>query len=276
MSQVQYFLTSDEAKLNWYSWTSKTPSRACNIYIHNSFTHCMEGSYLAEELANNGIITYAFNLRGWNMENSEYPEFSGWERDIEDIANFIQFVQTLHPDLPLILSGHGTGALQSLLYLSTNQNIIKIALISSPWISMKISFPGSLKLSKTIFPNKSFEAPFTLEILTHDNDILETYYQDKEKGFRNHNFTAKWYGDLQKQQDLIKETAANITTPVIMLHGGQDLIIDDTESQKVFDQLQSNPKKWEYYPRFYHDVWNEDKREESHNHCIQFINSILN
>lgn len=273
------FVTFDNTELFWQAWLPEDV-KAVNIFIHGGFSYSGDAKHIADAYLEAGIATYAYDLRGWgghwNGTDGHVNRYTDYLKDTED---FLQFVRARHPNSPYVLTGHSMGGLTALRFLIDHQDDFVCAVVSAPWMKTKAKVPGLMKavskLLSIITPKFSTEPTFELDVLTHDNAIVTQHYRDVETGLRKDSATVRWFVEMGKMQQETMEQAHKIVLPLLMFQGGQDLIVDKDASQQVFDHINSETKQWEYYPRFYHEIFNEDGREEPLNTATTFVKSYL-
>ena len=61
---------------------------------------------------------------------------------------------------------------------------------------------------------------------------------------------------------MLMDRAGEIRSPIVMLIGGQDPIIDPAASRELYDRLGSEDKTLLLYPRMLHEPLNEVGREQ--------------
>jgi alpha-beta hydrolase superfamily lysophospholipase len=60
----------------------------------------------------------------------------------------------------------------------------------------------------------------------------------------------------------IQSGAARITLPMLMLHGGADVMTAPEGSRFLYEHISSSDKTLKIYPGLYHEILNEPERAE--------------
>jgi alpha-beta hydrolase superfamily lysophospholipase len=70
---------------------------------------------------------------------------------------------------------------------------------------------------------------------------------------------ARWAVNALTAIDEIQQRANEITTPYLLIHGGDDKMILPEGSEQFHAKSQSKDKTLKVYPGYYHDLLNEPK-----------------
>lgn len=273
------FTSFDNTGLYYRAWVPETPEGLV-LYLHGAFSHAGEATFPAKHLADQlNLATYAFDQRGWGHWEGTAGHITNREQLTADVLSFYDFIQTNHPDLPVILIGHSMGGMIGLRVLIDHADKFVCAIFSSPWIASRVQPPFLIKLFSSIFsviwPTYSDTAPFKVDELTHDNAVIAQHYREIEEGIRKIRATARWFVEISKLQEEVKEGAEYIRHPVLIMQAGQDLLVKDGASKDIFNKIDSEKKKWMYYPNMYHELFNELDREEPLNETSTYIDTYL-
>ena len=65
--------------------------------------------------------------------------------------------------------------------------------------------------------------------------------------------------------------ASELRTPILMLLGGQDPVIDPVTSREFFDRLGSDDKTLHFYPKMLHEPLNELGREQVYDDVVRWL-----
>ena len=74
---------------------------------------------------------------------------------------------------------------------------------------------------------------------------------------------------------MLKRRAAEIHTPILLLLGGQDPVVDPSTSRAFFEQLGSEDKTLLIYPKMLHEPLNEIGREKVVDDAARWLDQRL-
>jgi alpha-beta hydrolase superfamily lysophospholipase len=77
----------------------------------------------------------------------------------------------------------------------------------------------------------------------------------------HHQVSARLFLALQDAGRRALERAAEFTYPVLLLHGGADLVTCSSATREFYERAASADKKFVLYPDFLHETHNELGRE---------------
>ncbi len=276
------FVTHDNTSLYYQAWLPDDEPSAVILYLHGGFSHSGEGKFVGEQLSAQGAGVYAMDQRGWGKSYPEKPgHISHRQQAIDDVFAFTEFVTTLpgNSGCPVILMGVGMGGLLGLRSLIQHQEAFDCGVFASPWIGTRQPIPTYIKLFggllSAVMPKFSADSDIKIDELTHDNAVINTYYNDLKSGLRKQKGTARWFAEIQKAQKEVLDMASEITLPTIIMQAGQDLMVSEAKSKDVYNSLSSEKKEWQYYERSYHEVWNEVDRESHISEAWEFIEEVV-
>ncbi len=260
--------TRDGTELFYHRWTSESrETKAAFIGIHGAFAHAGDFERPARYFVPKGIDIFSFDLRGFGHWKGKTAHVSDYRQYLDDIKLFADFIRPKTKTNKFFLMGHSMGGLLTLSFLiHESQTDIEGAIISSPWIETAARINPIIRFLGTvfavIFPKFSAPANIKLEDLTHDNDIIAIHQDDIEKGLRKTKATAGWLKQIEKAQQLVKQNASSISKPVLVLQAGDDRLVKASATRDVFNLIGSKEKEFKEYPGFYHELFNETRRDE--------------
>lgn len=128
-----------------------TPDRGGFVFL---YMHGWNDYFYQREMARHvslaGGYFFALDLSKYGRSWRPWQTF-GWTEDVLgydlDLAAALEQIRKLHPDLPLLLSGHSTGGLVACYWAMRNRAQLSALLLTSPWIEM----PKGMIQRKTAF-----------------------------------------------------------------------------------------------------------------------------
>ena len=201
--------TADGHVMHYYRWLPAESTRASIQIAHGMGEHAARYDWAAGKLNDAGFAVYAQDHRGHGRSSApdDYGDMGedGWNRTIEDAAEFRTLIRQNHPDLPHAFMGHSMGAMLAQQYLYRFGGDLNAAVISgSPgigssiqgWLSHTIARfeawrlgpAGESELLQNMIFGKSND-PFDsedatgFEWLSRDSDQVSRYVSDEGCGF---------------------------------------------------------------------------------------------
>ncbi len=271
---ADHALMADETRLSVTRWQpdETMESQAVVIALHgfNDYRHTfsLTGPYFAED----GIITYAYDQRGFGESNTP-GVWPGEKALVDDLVAFIGLVRKKHPDQPLFLLGESMGAAVALLAAAgeRTENAVCGVILSAPavwgWSNLNLFYALTLGVTARIAPNWKLTGR-GLDILPSDNiEMLREMARDplviKETR------TDSIYG-LVDLMDNAARAASRIRTPALILYGEKDQVVPRKPIEKLRKQLRSE-HKFILYPEGYHLLLRDLNRKKVWRDILHFI-----
>ncbi len=233
---------------------------------------------LGEHLANHGITTEAWNLRGQGLDPviSRRGSTLDVDRLIQDTVDFLAFARTRHPDVPLIIAGDSMGAQLALLALADPkvQPSLAAGLLFVPVIALRQRNPEwlqsglraigkflpNLRLSPKWFVNRGPEAIPLSRVPERAAELEAAPYRLRE-------FSISFLGNMGLLIEQALATGPRISKPVAQFSAGVDLFLSLEQSRAFFDTIASANKSYFSYPEAHHDLSARLRRRSGPSRC---------
>jgi acylglycerol lipase len=219
----------DATKLATRRWAVADP-RAAIVLVHG----------LAEHAGRYDHVAAAFNTRGFDVRATDLRGFgaSGGRRAFVD--DFSTYVDDLAPDIaaaselgvPVVLLGHSMGGLIASLYAATEHPQPDLMVLSAPAIDAKVPAIKALlaKLLVRVAPKLAISNGLKGDQLSHDPEVGERYFADP---LMVHKSTVRLGFELMEAMDRAQTTVPTISQPMLIIHGGEDSIVDPGSTEAV-------------------------------------------
>src|SRR5690606_26186749 len=73
----------------------------------------------------------------------------------------------------------------------------------------------------------------------------------------------------------VMDEAGQFQSPVLIIQGDADKIVQPVVSRKFFDRLEVGDKTWKSYPGMYHELLNDFGREEVVNDILHWLETRM-
>ena len=240
------------------SWHPTDQPKAVLVIIHGVAEHSNRYSNLVDNLLPANIAIYSYDQRGHGKSPGQRGYIDSWSEYRADLKRFLAYVQQAEPDKPIFVYGHSQGALEILDFLINESNSITGTLVSAvPLVSDDAASPllvTAAKILSRLWPTFSLDSPINPAQLSCDaREVIK--YQDDPEVFKI--LTARWGTEYLKTQEEVRENAASIDVPILIIHGGDDTLCAPEGSQFLYDQVSSADKTLKIYPSYFHEIHNE-------------------
>lgn len=238
------------------SWEIEKPK--ANLFIaHGLGEHGGRYDHLAEHFNQLGFNVYAHDHQGHGKSNGKQGHIDSFEIYNSDLKSVIDHCNK--NELQNQLLGHSLGGVIATSFLIRYPKLIDRCIISAPGYEKKIP-PNPIKaaigkLLANIAPKLTLWNEIEAEWICRTQSVVEHYTQDPLVHDR---VSAKFFTSFLAELEFIKDNINTLTTPVLMLIPGSDLIINHERSKEIFKVMSSQEKKLIEYPNAYHEVLNED------------------
>jgi acylglycerol lipase len=242
------------------SWEIENPS--ANLFItHGLGEHSGRYTHLAEHFNQLGYNVFAHDHQGHGKSNGKQGHIDSFEIYTNDLKSVIVHCsqKQTNSSLKNHLLGHSLGGVIATGFLIRYPEHIERSIISAPGFEKKIP-PNPIKAAigkmlANISPKLTLWNEIKAEWICKTQSVVDAYSKDPLVHDR---VSAKFFTSFLAEFEFIKNNISKITTPVLMLLPGSDLIVNHERSKEFFNLLGSSSKKLTKYPNAYHELLNED------------------
>ncbi len=254
------------------SWLPSGESKAALIMLHGVAEHSGRYQNLVAGLVDQGYSLHTYDQRGHGRSEGQRGYIDSWSEYRADFITFIDLIREHDQALPIFAYGHSMGALIILDYLLHGYDALEGVIVSgSPIDTSDAASPLLIltaRLLSRFWPTFSLETPINPSQLSCDARVVQAYQEDPTV-FKI--LTVRWGTEYLNTQNWVKDHASGITQPILIIHGGEDILCDPGGSQYLFDHVSSIDKTLKIYPSYFHEIHNEP----GHFTVVQDINLWL-
>jgi len=258
------------------SWEPEEAPKAVVCLVHGLGEHSGRYTHVGEAFANAGFALLAFDLRGHGKSGGQRGHFPSFEAVMDDIHQFIKMGNEKFPGLPTFLYGHSLGSLLVLNYVTFHKHALSGVIVTgaglrSPILEQK----AKIALAKTLgclLPTMTIPTGLNQNDLCRDSEVVNAYRTDPLV----HN-VATLSATVRIGIFAVNRAfahAAEISTPLLLMHGTADKLTYPRGSQEFVDLVPENAtlKLWD---GLYHELHNEPERDAVFAYMIDWMNSQL-
>jgi alpha-beta hydrolase superfamily lysophospholipase len=230
---------------------------------------------LAGDFNRAGFSVFSFDLRGHGKSEGKRGHIMSFNEYLFDVDNFKQMLLKRF-SRPLFILGHSMGGLIAMNFTIKNPANISGLITSGPLLRIRARVPEWKKrlgifLSNRI-PSLGMSNGLNPNHLSHDKEVVRAYRNDP---LVHTKVTARWFTEITSAMDETFQIALRLNTPVLMLHGSDDMLTDPEGSSSIFELITFSDKTLKFYDGFYHEIYNEIGREKPVNDTIEWIRKKL-
>jgi acylglycerol lipase len=242
------------------SWQPAGKARGVVVIVHGFNSHSGQYLWAAEQFTKNGLAVYALDLRGRGRSEGERYYVEKMADYTDDVQTLVTTAKSENPGLPVFLLGHSAGGVISCNYVLDHEGEVDGLICESfayelPVPDIVLSFLKGLSYithHTHVFSlkNKDF---------SRDSAVVESMNEDiLIKGESQPAQTAKVLIDGARR---LTDEFANITLPVLILHGTEDKATSPSGSRHFYEQAGSQDKTLKLYEGHFHDLLNDIDKE---------------
>ncbi|MGI5880460.1 MAG: lysophospholipase [Syntrophomonadaceae bacterium] len=251
------FIGVDNIVLHYRSWEVE-PQKGCVVIAHGIGEHSGRYNNLINYMDGCQVGFYSPDHRGHGKSEGSRGHINSFNDYVNDLKTFIDMVHSLNPSQPVILLGHSMGGVIACQFaLAWPQDIDGLILSSAglkPGADIPVWKSTLGKLLSKALPAFSMPSGLDASLLSHDPQVVSDYLSDP----LNHDLvSARWYTEFLRAGEQGLNRAAELSMPLLIIHGEQDQIVDPQGSRILYDQAASSDKILHIFEGLYHETMNE-------------------
>jgi acylglycerol lipase len=250
-------------KIYYQAWLPVGEAKAVLLLLHGLGEHSGRYSNFVNFFVSHSFAVYAADHIGHGKSGGEREYVDNFSELISVPASYHQKVSQWQKGKPVFLAGHSLGGLIALALLLDHQEHFTGAILSAPAVVIPdqlnwVTILASRILSK-VAPKLGVDKLKTHN-LSRDPDVVRAYQEDPLvfKAKTPARMAAEGIDNIQK----ISSRLGEVSLPLLILQGSQDVMINPSASQLVYDCTGSADKTLRMYTGLYHEIFNEPEREQ--------------
>ena len=266
----EQWLQSEGARLFVRVARLPEPIRAEVVVTHGLGEHSGRYAHVAEALSRHGFRMWGYDLRGHGRSDGPRGDARRYALLLEDLD--LVRAQAARSGRPLFLLGHSMGAQITLNYLLSRTIDCRGAVIASPWLRLAFKPPiwrrVLARVAAHLLPGHTQGTDSIAVHLSRDAAHLSSMADPQ---LTHHRVSARLFVALQRGGRNALAHAAEFTRPVLLLHGGDDVVTSFAATREFYERAGSADKQFVLYPDAVHETHNDLGREKMLADCTQWI-----
>jgi alpha-beta hydrolase superfamily lysophospholipase len=240
------------------SWHPPGDPRGILAIVHGFGEHSGRYPNVVDCLLPRGYAVYGFDLRGHGRSPGQRGHIEDWGEYRGDVRAFLQMTAKEEPGCPVFLMGHSMGSLIVLDYVIRHpEGLAGTVLCSVPIEPVgvaKAHLVAIARLLSRLWPRFSLAVGLDTSALSRDPAVVRAYEEDPLVHGQG---SARWGAESLDIVEWLKAHAAELTIPVLVIHGEADRLDSLDGVRALFQQAGSADKELRVYPGSYHEVHND-------------------
>jgi len=244
-------------------WTPETEPIGLIVIQHGYAEHSGRYEEIAEIFTKQEYAVAALDLPGHGKSNGQKAYTEDFGIYVDELENFIDSSKNRFPEIPVFLLGHSMGGAVSLMLCLRNNDAVKGLVLSGAGIRLKNFLPqiAIYKIAEFMskyMPDKGL-IKLSSKLVSRDKQVVKAYEKDPLCFHRAIPFST--LREFASAGLFIEKNMRQLTTPVLILHGGDDRIIDPAGSRMLYSAVASPDKTLKIFNGLYHEIMAEPEKE---------------
>jgi alpha-beta hydrolase superfamily lysophospholipase len=257
-----------------YKFDTEATPKAVILLVHGFGEHSGRYSDWATKFNEQGISLRAFDLPGHGLSGGRRGVMPPFDVIFDSIDIILKDIAAELPGIPQLIYGHSLGGGIVLDYLIRRKPSLTGAIATSPWINLAFEPPKAKQLlasvASRIMPGMTQSSGLKTEYLSRDPAVVEAYRTDP---LVHGIISAGIFGSITSAAKEILSRASEITLPLLLVHGRNDMITSAAATMEVAAAAPgATLKLWD---GGYHELHNDLLREEHFEFIIEWIDTLL-
>lgn len=271
-----YFESTQGTRLYGHAWRPASPPRSVVGIIHGLSEHGGRFTNIADALVSRGHAVHAFDLRGFGRSSGQTGHLMSWAEYRDDMRAFLRRIASLEPGRPVFLYGHSMGGLVLGEFALRHPEGLSGIILSAPsFESMGVAKPWlvhSARLFSRLLPRMPLKVPLEAEALSRDPAWVKRYQEDP---LVRRWCSARWAVEALDANAWTKAHAADLSLPLLMIHGSDDRINTLGGARRFFDAVKHTDKAFHVVPGGLHEPHNDPGHELVFEQVEAFLSAHL-
>ena len=258
-----HFEGHDGLKLYRQCWTPEDGPAGVVIVVHGFTEHSGRYAELAAALVRHGYAVHAADLRGHGRSEGDRVWVGSFDEFAADLEALVELARRDQPGHPVLLFGHSMGAAIVARFVQTRRPEVNAVALSAPPVRVgRHVFPILQRMASLVgrwFPRLRV-VRLGSSWISRDPQAVADFRSDPL--VFHDRFPARTGSEILRAGPRILAEAGAIRSPLLILQGTGDRIVDPGGSRQLLAAAGSQDKTLKLYDGFYHDLLHELQRQQ--------------
>lgn len=261
--------------LHTIRWTPDATPRAEILLVHGYGEHSGRYEHVAQRLCDAGFAVTSLDHRGHGRTTGvERGTVDNFDLLVDDLASVVTDLSSGTSDgVPLFVYGHSMGGLATVRLAERDDSRFAGVIITGASLQAAASVPRPVLAAANLVGRFAPNLP-TIQL---DGDAISRVpevradYDADPLNFRG-KVTTGTARQLSVAMDAAMDEAANITAPILIMHGSDDTLADPAGSVRFSSKVGSTDRTVSIWPGCFHELHNEPEADAVLATVIDWIN----
>ena len=258
-STLSTFTAGDGENLAVQDWplADDVPLRGAVVLVHGLGEHAARYDHLAQRLNSWGLAVRGYDQYGHGESGGSRGRLPTDERLIDDLDDVVQSTRARMPrDKPLLVLGHGLGALVAARFAVMARRPLDGLVLSSPGLDHGLNAMHRLALATmpTIAPHLRMHNGLDPALLSHDPAVVQAYRADR---YCHDRMSVRMARFIAASGPIVMARAPAWAVPTLLLYAGSDQLVPPAGSRAFAAAAPQRMVTSACFDGLYHDLFNE-------------------
>lgn len=241
--------SADRLELFYQRWQPEGAPRASLAILHGLGGHSGQSTYtpLIDHLVPLGYAVWGLDLRGHGRSEGQRGSINSWQDYRSDLRAFLQQIESTEPSPATFLLGQSLGGLIALEYVLRYPRAAQGVIGSAPSLSVPNISPLLITLLKVlapIVPHLILSPKFDPSVVSRDPAEVQKLVDDP---LSDPKLSPRLLVETLSVIEWTQAHAAELQTPLLLLHGTADPLSAPEGSQSFFKRVKVVDKTLKLY-----------------------------
>lgn len=264
MLSKEFYFELNKKKLYGQIWEPTKP-KAVIVLVHGMGEHIFRYiDYVIPKLIENNYVVIGFDQFGHGKSEGKRGHCPNYEALLKMLEVVIKKGEEQFSDLPMYLYGHSMGGNLVINYILKKTNNLKGVIATSPFLRLAFQPPkwkmGIGRILLKIAPSIALPSELEVEAISRDKKEVKIYEDDK---MVHGKISPMYTFPIIENGEWAIKNADKLKTPMLVLHGTGDRIIDYKASEEFSNKTPKATIKLfeDGYHELHHDLCKEEFME---------------
>ena len=260
-----YWYGNDANKITAYVWQPAIGLELLGVLclIHDLGEHCGRYADFAAYFVSKGYAVTAFDLQGHGKSEGTRGHVKSYQYYLDDVDRLIEETSKRFPGQAKFIYGQGLGGNIVINFALTRHPRVVGMIASAPWLrSLKEMEPKKLWLAKImdmLWGSYAEKTNINPEFLSRDEKVVKSYLDDD---LVHDKLSARLLLRCTEYGLAALETAAQLSSRMLLMHGTEDKISDHTATEEFAGKTREGVAEYKEWKGLYHELHHEPEKAE--------------